>query len=125
MYFSGVLAPLSPGAGRFSLLFLYSRIFKSDRSFYVAVRIVGVLNGLWYIGCTVALCLRCVPVKKSWDPLIEGQCFDATAFVVGTQIPDCLLDFAVMILPISVLRKLQMSLRRKIQLTMVFALGGL
>lgn len=124
-YFLYILAPLPPAAGRFSLLFLYNRVFAVDRRFHIAVRLVGVVNAFWYVGCTVALCLRCVPPRKIWDPLIKGQCINAVAFVLAAEIPDSLLDFTLIILPIGALRALQMSLRHKIDLALVFVLGGL
>ena len=111
--------------GRFSLLFLYNRIFKPDQSFHVAVRVVGVLNGLWYAGSTIILGVRCVPVKLSRSPFIEGQCFNIIPLINAFSILDSLLDFTVMILPISVLRKVQMSLQRKINAAMIFAIGDL
>ena len=125
LFFASVFAPLPTGAGRFSLLFLYNRIFKSDCSFYVAVRFVGIVNGLSYVGCTLALGLHCLHMEKSWDPLIEGRCFHSKALVVFISILDSSLDLAVMILPISVLRRLQMSLRRRINVAMIFIFGGL
>ena len=119
------MAPLVPVAGRFSLLFLYNRIFKSDRRFSIAMRILGTLNALWYVGCTVAACLQCVPPKKLWDPLIKGQCADRFAIIIAATISDSLLDFSMMVLPISVLKRLQMSMRHKINLAMIFVIGGL
>lgn len=124
-YSSTIIAPLPLAAGRFSLLLLYNRVFKSNRTFYVAVRIVGMLNVLWYVGCTMALCLHCIPPRKFWNPLIKGQCINPIGFVLAGAILDALLDFAVMILPISVLRRLQMSLQHKIRLAIIFVLGGL
>ena len=112
-------------AGRFSLLFLYNRIFKSDRSFSIAMRILGTLNALWYVGFTLAACLRCVPPRKAWNPQVKGQCGNGFALIVAAAVPDSLLDFSLMILPISVLKRLQMSMRRKINLAMIFAIGGL
>ena len=112
-------------AGRFSLLFLYNRIFKSDRSFSIATRILGTVNAIWYVGFTAAACLRCIPPRKLWNPLIKGQCVNDSALMIATAVLDSLLDFCVMILPISVLKRLQMSMRRKINLAMIFAIGGL
>ena len=112
-------------AGRFSILLLYNRIFKFDRSFSIAMRILGTLNALWYVVFTVAICLRCVPPRKLWNPLIKGQCANSFAIIVAAAVPDSLLDFSLMILPISILKKLQMSMRRKINLAMIFAIGGL
>ena len=112
-------------AGRFSLLFLYNRIFKSDRSFSIAMRILGILNALWYIGITVAACLCCVPPKKLWHPLIKAQCANRFAIIIAAAVSDTLLDFSMILLPISVLKRLQMSMRHKINLAIIFVIGGL
>ena len=50
---------------------------------------------------------------------------DEVPIILAATMPDSFLDFIVMILPIGVLRKLQMSLRHKINLAIVFVLGGL
>ena len=123
-YLSSVVAPLVPAAGRFSLLFLFNRIFKSDRSFSIAVRILGTLNALFYVSFTVAACLRCVPPRKLWNPLIEGDCASTFAVIVAAAVLDSLLDFSVMMLPISVFKQLQMSMQRKVNLAMIFAVGA-
>ena len=112
-------------AGRFSLLFLYKRIFQSDRSFSIAMKILGTLNALWYLGFTLAICLRCDPPRKLWNPLIKGQCVNNFDLIIAFTVPDTLLDFSMMILPISVLKRLQMSMRHKINLAIIFAVGGL
>ena len=124
-YLSSVIAPLVPVADRFSLLFLFNRIFKFDRSFSIAVRILGTMNAFFYVSTTVAACLRCVPPRKLWNPLIEGHCASTFAVIVAAAVLDSLLDFSVMILPISVLKRLQMSMQRKVNLAMIFAIGGL
>ena len=125
LYISDILSPVPGAAGRFSLLFLYNRVFNTDSSFYVAVRILATVNGLWYVGCTVALGLQCIPPRKTWNPLITGHCINTIAFVIAAEIPEILLDFSMMILPISVLRRLQLSTRRKINMGIIFAVGGL
>ena len=125
LYISGIFSPVPGAAGRFSLLCLYNRVFNTDRSFYIAVRILAIVNGLWYVGCTVALLLRCDPPRKAWNPLVTGHCINADAFVIAAEIPEILLDFSMMILPISVLRRLQLSTRRKINIAIIFAVGGL
>lgn len=125
LYISDLLSPVPGAAGRFSLLFLYNRVFKTRRSFYVAVRILATVNGLWYVACTLALCLQCNPPRKAWNPLIKGHCINTDAFVIAAEIPEILLDFSIMILPISLLRRLQLSMRRKINIGIIFAVGGL
>ena len=89
------------------------------------MRILGTLNALVYVAFTVVACFGCIPLGKVWDPLIKGQCVNRFAVIIAAAILDSLLDFSMMILPISVLKRLQMSMRRKINLAMIFVVGGL
>lgn len=93
--------------------------------FRVAVRIVFVINAMWYIGCTFALIGSCIPLRAFWDPLIKGKCINLVTFVIAAEIPDSLLDFIIVGLPLGVLKNLRLPLRHKIPLTCIFILGGL
>jgi len=89
------------------------------------VKIVGGLCFLWYVAATVASILKCVPVKKAWNPRMPGNCYDFQAFYIGIEIPNCILDFFIVFLPIGVLKGIQLPRRHKISISMIFILGGL
>lgn len=114
-----------PAAARFSILLFYNRIFSIHERFRIMVIVVGIVNLMWWIGCTVALIWACIPVNANWNPLLKGRCIDKEAFFVAAEVPDSLLDFIIMALPISVLKTLQMPLRQKINIGFVFVMGGL
>ncbi|KUJ10158.1 uncharacterized protein LY89DRAFT_787787 [Mollisia scopiformis] len=124
-YASGLLIPASMMAAKNSILFLYARIFSIDRSFSISIRIVGFLNIIWFIAATLGLVFQCRPVHKAWDPIVPGKCFNYAAFMLGIEIPNSLLDFVMMALPISMLREMRISVREKIILVMIFMLGGM
>jgi len=56
--------------------------------------------------------------------LVPGHCFDFPAFQLGIEIPNSLIDFVMMAVPIGVLRGLQMRIGYKISLALIFFLGG-
>ena len=71
----------------------------------------------------MAICLRCVPRRKSWNPLTLDYCINYTTSIVTAAILGSLLDFNVIMVSISVGRRLEMSLKHKVHLGMIFALG--
>jgi len=116
--------PLSLTAAKQSILLLYARIFAVDNKFSVGIKIVAVLNILWMIAAMLGLILQCRPVQKAWDPLLPGKCFSYAKFMVAIEVPNSLLDFVMMALPISMLRTLRIGMREKIILVLIFAMGA-
>ena len=68
----------------------------------------------------------CTPREKIWNPLLDtGHCFDFYATFQATGIFNVISDFAILILPMLSVWKLQMSFKRKILMTAIFATGFL
>ena len=66
----------------------------------------------------------CQPREASWNLLItDYHCIDGQASRLATGLFNILSDFAILILPIVPISKLQMPLRRKLLLIAVFATG--
>lgn len=100
-----------------------------------AIKITAFLCLTWWIAATVAAALPCIPVQKAWElqtwqpnpllPQTPGHCFDYKKFYVGVEIPNCILDFWVVGMPVFEIQKLQLSLRYKISISLIFILAGL
>ncbi|PVI01007.1 hypothetical protein DM02DRAFT_654907 [Periconia macrospinosa] len=72
----------------------------------------------------MACALICQPVAFNWDRTIPGgQCGDYHAFWLASSILGAIFDLILIVLPLPVFWKLQLSLRRKIALTVLFGLG--
>lgn len=110
---------------KLSVLYLFHRIFGVHRTFRKAVMVIGILCILWLVSVTLGVAFRCSPVQKAWDPTISGRCLPLPGFVVGSEIPNSLLDFVIVGLPIPLILKLQLQMRVKIGLALVFIMGGL
>lgn len=77
---------------------------------------------------TLSLVLRCVPLSKAWDLMgtVEGTCWSRKAqstSVIAASVINVLTDFALALLPISFLRKIQRPLRERIIVGMLMGLG--
>jgi hypothetical protein len=121
----GALAPATITAAKFSVLYFYRRLFSTDKQFRTQVTIVGILCAAWFIAATMGIILKCIPVAKSWNVLLPGYCFNLSDFAVAIEVPNSLLDFVIVALPVRVIKQLQLSLRNKIIISIVFFLGGL
>jgi hypothetical protein len=67
-----------------------------------------------------------MPVAYFWDKTIKGgHCMNQYAVWFTNAAVNIVTDFAIIILPMPVLRSLDLPLKQKRALMLVFALGGL
>lgn len=80
---------------------------------------------MWFLVNNILGALQCIPVRKAWNPEIPGRCVGYLSFFIGMQVPNVLLDGAILTLPVGVVSRLQMSKKKKISVAAIFLLGGL
>lgn len=77
----------------------------------------------------LALCLaiffQCNPIAKLWNPFLEGSCVHAYDLYLWNTILNVVTDFLVLLVPIPMLRKLQIPKKQKWGLAGLFAIGSL
>lgn len=106
---------------------MYNRIFSVDRTFR---RFVVALSGLvlcFWIGCTIANLVNCLPMKYIWiNSLTDPRyCFNFNIFWFASGICETFIDLLVLLLPIKAIFGLQLSTRQKLAVGSVFLLGAL
>lgn len=76
---------------------------------------------------SIVFVVQCVPLKEAWDPLrtTGTKCVLFGLFVLMLELTNVLLDITILILPISVIRDLQLPARDRWILSLIFLLGGL
>lgn len=78
---------------------------------------------LSHIGGTLVLLFQCKPIHKSWRPKTPGKCLpnDITFYVLAGITIFC--DVVIFLMPIPLLMRVQINLRRKLGLIGIFLLG--
>lgn len=76
------------------------------------------------IAQSVIVVLQCSPAKALWDPRVKGQCIDISIELVGSSVLNVATNFLILALPLPILWRLQISMRKKLQLVGIFLLGG-
>lgn len=108
---------------KLSALCLFARIFGKSPTFRKVLWGFGFAVTGWFVCTAIIPWFNCTPVRKTIEPFIEGHCFDRMGWFLASAFINAFWDFAILVLPMPVIWRLQMSLRKKISVTFVFVLG--
>lgn len=110
---------------RIAVLHFYMTIFRSNRAFLTVAYALYVLVVAFGVGIVISDVLTCRPLAKYWDPLQPGVCEDSLASLVALSSCNIIADLTIVFLPLPMVWGLQITTRRKIELSIIFALGFL
>lgn len=61
----------------------------------------------------------------AWDPTSTGsECFQLRAYLVGTNVPNVLLDLAILVTPLYPVWQLKLPITKKVLISGIFVLGA-
>ena len=110
---------------RIAVLHFYMTIFRSSRAFLTVAYTLFVLVVAFGVGIVVSDVLTCRPLAKYWNPLRSGVCENSRASLVALSSCNIIADVLIVLLPLPMVWRLQITTRRKIELSIIFALGFL
>ncbi|KUI57687.1 hypothetical protein VP1G_05001 [Cytospora mali] len=112
-------------AAKFSVLKQTERIFCEARhdSVYWWIQAMIWANALFDLSIFIAFVCACIPREKLWNTTMPGTCISTNSSIIATSIINIVSDWSTLILPLVVIRRLQMDLRRKIGVMAIFAVG--
>ena len=113
-------------SAKISLLFFYRGIFIT-RSFRIVSFLVDALCWIWFVVFEFVLAFSCIPVHGYWERITmpNAKCIPTRLLVLGPELTNIFLDIVILSLPVREIQKLQMVLRQKVLLSLVFLFGGL
>ncbi|KAF8851272.1 hypothetical protein BDZ45DRAFT_750855 [Acephala macrosclerotiorum] len=113
------------GLTKISILVFYLRIFQYQKLFRMGVNTLISLTLLSTTIISILTIFQCHPVTYFWDKDIkDGACLDQNALAYVNSGMSIFQDIMIIVLPIPVVVKLNMDIRRKIGVTFMFAVGG-
>jgi len=110
---------------KLSALTLYARLFRISRKMVYTLWALGIIVTLWWIASEVLPWFNCRPIAKTIHPLMAGECWERTAYYHAVGLINPLLDVIILLLPMPIVWKLNMSLQQKCLVSLVFVLGYL
>ena len=112
------------GTVKISILLQYMRIFAT-RGMQIACKIVLALVTMFTIETVVISIFDCTPVSYYWDKSLDGHCVDFGAMWFSHASLNITFDIVLIILPIPVIKSLNLPTKQKIALCGIFAVGAL
>lgn len=112
---------------KLSVLAFYLQIFPG-RTFRNWTFGLMACNAGFMVSITLATTFQCWPVRgawTAWDGTFEGKCFSLTPLVWAGAILTIVLDAATLILPMPALWKLNMTVKKRLQIMLMFGIGAL
>ncbi|KAF1997766.1 hypothetical protein P154DRAFT_403800, partial [Amniculicola lignicola CBS 123094] len=108
---------------RISMGLLYIRLFPT-RTFIIVCWIFILEHVACILATFIAVPLICQPMAFHWDKTIAGgHCGDLKKFYLWNGLQNLVSDVAIIVLPMSVLWKLQLPWSKRVSLSLVFGVG--
>ncbi|MCJ1456330.1 hypothetical protein MMC28_006691 [Mycoblastus sanguinarius] len=126
IYTSLILYPIAITSIKTSILLFYIRLFGVHRPFEIAVYVTQTVVIAWCLASLLMAIFQCEPISDFWaSQEARTNCTAANALLVATAVPNTVIDFVILVLPLTMVWKLQLSIRRKVALTSSFLIGTL
>ena len=112
---------------KYSIMLFYWRIFKTPH-FKIALITVAVIVAAWLIAIDMAGFLEAFPVPDLWEVFVTGrpgQRISLPDYFIGSAVPNIILDWVLLMLPLPLVWGLKIPSSQKMGLTGIFLLGGL
>lgn len=107
-----------------SIVLFYRRL-GHEKKYVRAVWFLIILNILVCITMSLPAAFSCRPVAFFWDTSLDGKCIEQQKLYTVNSALNVFLDFSILLLPIPIVWKAQMPLKRRLMIIALFGLGGL
>ncbi|KAH8651418.1 hypothetical protein BX600DRAFT_516987 [Xylariales sp. PMI_506] len=127
-YTGTILYAVALSIGKIAILLLYQRVFEVStgsswyRWFIRIVLLAEILEGVIFTFLSI---FRCHPISSVWDMAPNAQCLNTSLIAVTAAGLGMLGDVVLIIFPIFPLRKLQVSVAKRVGVIMLFAVASL
>ena len=120
-----ILDGLSIALSKCAILLLYVRVFtSSNRTFIASIYLIGFAVIATGIANTFVAIFQCSPVAYEWNKFNQGgSCIDVVAFVRYMTIPNVVTGAIMLIIPLPLSWKLNLTVSARIALTATFLHG--
>lgn len=110
---------------KLSILLHYVRISVMAFEKRVCYALIGVgLAGS--VALFIVSCARCIPFEAIWTPNMPGaRCVDPNAYFFAGQGHTLAMDFMILLVPLFILRHLNIPWQQRLLLTIVVGFGGM
>ena len=119
-----VVWPITQTAIKMSILLFYVQLFVT-KAFRIAAYTVMAIVCFWCFEQVASSFLLCKPISHNWNWNQPGNCGNVAANCIAGAAINVMTDLLILVLPMPIIWRLSIPLKRKISLSFVFGLGFL
>ncbi|EWZ28614.1 hypothetical protein FOQG_16602 [Fusarium oxysporum f. sp. raphani 54005] len=119
-----LLYSFSISSSKLAILAFYWRLFKTS-NIRVPILVFAGMSIIWLVVRIFLTIFHCIPIQAFWNKTMRGaKCaIDESRFFFGTVLVHCLIDIAILVLPIMPVRHLHLHSAQKIVVIALFTFG--
>ncbi|OTA99779.1 hypothetical protein M426DRAFT_324849 [Hypoxylon sp. CI-4A] len=124
-YYDEIIYIMALALTKVSILLFYLKVFPK-RSFRITAQILIGMNLLWAVTYDLLLIFQCQPIDgawKFWDNEYNAKCISINILGWSAAATNIGFDLAVIVLPLPELFQLSLSLKKRLQIIAMFAVG--
>lgn len=108
---------------KLSALTLYARLFRVSERVQRFLWLLGAFVLVFWVVLLVVPWTNCTPLRKTLDPFVPGKCTTRIRYYLTAGTLNVVLDFIILLTPMPLIWKLNLSLEKKVSVSLVFLLG--
>ena len=128
LYWQEMAYPLTIAFVKISILYFYRSLFQTQRFDQITLVLI-IINVMWITTALFIVIFQCKPIYAAWTVELQlagqAKCLNISVLIFAFEIINVAIDIIILCLPITMLRKLQLPMRKKIGIGAIFSLGGL
>ena len=82
-----------------------------------------ILISMYYIGAILTLVFTCIPHEKIWNSRVPGHCSDTSLIFITSASINLVSDVIMLVLPQRKIWGLNLTLQRKVHVSLAFSIG--
>ncbi|KXH66341.1 hypothetical protein CSAL01_03935 [Colletotrichum salicis] len=118
-----MISILGLGLVKSSILVLYYTLFPSQRFRYVVFGVLAFVIG-WTVSFFLSHLFTCFPITVFIEPYYGNSCVQTVPMFLALLFTDVIADFVILVLPVAMVLKVQMPLRKKLAVIAMLGLGA-
>ncbi|OJZ89672.1 hypothetical protein ASPFODRAFT_42955 [Aspergillus luchuensis CBS 106.47] len=113
------------GLSKISLIILYYRLSDMQQKWRITLWGMTAFVVAYMIVLECLFLFTCAPVHKAWYPNIDGRCWSKAPIFMAGVVASMFIDLVLLVMPLPIVLKLQMTSKKRFGLILMFGLGGL
>ncbi|KAJ0301593.1 uncharacterized protein N0V96_007566 [Colletotrichum fioriniae] len=118
-----MISILGLGLVKSSILVLYYTLFPSQRFRYVVFGVLAFVIG-WTVSFFFSHLFTCFPITVFIEPYYGNSCVQTVPMFLALLFTDVIADFVILVLPVAMVLKVQMPLKKKLAVIAMLGLGA-